>query len=98
MAYPDLNNKPVKIQFHKRTVASITSVINALGVQGEPLYATDTKELYIHDGTKYIPLITNRTPSSASDTGVKGQIAWDTNYLYICSATDTWLRVAIATW
>ena len=38
------------------------------------------------------------TPSSASDTGVTGTIAWDANFLYICSATDTWLRVAIATW
>lgn len=73
-------------------------IVDNEGAEGEPLYTTDTKELYIHDGTKYIPLITNATPSSASDTGVKGQIAWDSNYIYICTATDTWKRVAIATW
>ncbi len=38
------------------------------------------------------------TPSSASDTGSAGQIAWDPNYIYVCVATDTWKRVAIGTW
>jgi hypothetical protein len=37
-------------------------------------------------------------PASASATGSEGQIAWDADYIYICTATDTWKRVAIATW
>jgi len=37
-------------------------------------------------------------PSTASSTGVKGQIAFDTSYIYICIATNTWMRAAIATW
>jgi hypothetical protein len=41
---------------------------------------------------------TAKTPASATDTGVAGQIAWDANFIYICTATDTWKRVAIATW
>lgn len=40
----------------------------------------------------------SHTPSSASDTGTAGTITWDTNYIYVCTATDTWKRVAIATW
>ena len=40
----------------------------------------------------------NNTPSSATDFGHKGEIRWDTNYLYICVATDTWKRVALSTW
>lgn len=39
---------------------------------------------------------TTHTPSSASDTGVTGTIAWDTGFIYICTATNTWKRVAIA--
>jgi len=39
-----------------------------------------------------------KTPSSASDTGVAGTIAADANYIYICCATNTWKRVAVATW
>jgi hypothetical protein len=37
-------------------------------------------------------------PASASATGSEGQFAWDANYIYICVATNTWKRVAIATW
>ena len=38
------------------------------------------------------------TPASASATGTIGTIAWDTGYIYVCTATDNWERVAIATW
>jgi len=39
-----------------------------------------------------------KTPSSASDTGTTGEIAWDSSYIYICIATNTWQRAAHATW
>ena len=38
------------------------------------------------------------TPASAAATGVAGTIVWDADYIYICVATNTWKRVAIATW
>lgn len=38
------------------------------------------------------------TPASASATGVAGTWAWDASFIYICTATNTWKRVAIATW
>lgn len=41
---------------------------------------------------------TAKTPASASDTGTQGQIAWDADYIYVCTATDTWKRAAISTW
>ena len=37
-------------------------------------------------------------PTTASDPGTPGQITYDGAYVYICTATDTWLRVAIETW
>ena len=37
-------------------------------------------------------------PATASSTGTAGQIAYDASYIYICTATDTWLRASIATW
>jgi hypothetical protein len=42
--------------------------------------------------------LTTKTPSSASDTGVTGTIAWDANYIYICTATNTWKRASIGGW
>jgi hypothetical protein len=38
------------------------------------------------------------TPSSASDTGTTGQVAVDTNYVYVCTATNTWKRAALSSW
>ena len=45
-----------------------------------------------------IRVATAKTPASASATGTTGEIAWDANYIYVCTATNTWKRTAIATW
>jgi hypothetical protein len=45
-----------------------------------------------------INLPTIRTPASATAPGTKGDICWDTSYIYVCIATDTWKRTAISTW
>ena len=39
-----------------------------------------------------------KTPSSASDTGTAGDISWDTSYIYVCTASNTWKRAALSTW
>lgn len=41
--------------------------------------------------------ITNAT-KTATATGTKGQLAYDNTYLYICVATNTWIRVARTAW
>ena len=43
-------------------------------------------------------LRTAKTPASATDTGNAGDIAWDANYIYVCTATNTWKRTALSTW
>ena len=45
-----------------------------------------------------IRIETQKTPASATATGTKGDIVHDTNYIYVCTATDTWKRTAISTW
>jgi hypothetical protein len=37
-------------------------------------------------------------PASAAATGTAGQIAYESGFLYVCVAADTWQRVVIATW
>jgi hypothetical protein len=37
-------------------------------------------------------------PASASAAGETGDITWDASFIYVCVATNTWKRVAIATW
>jgi hypothetical protein len=37
-------------------------------------------------------------PASAAATGTAGDIRYDADYIYICTATNTWKRAAITTW
>jgi len=45
-----------------------------------------------------IRIASSKTPASASDTGTAGEICWDSSYIYVCTATDTWKRAALSTW
>lgn len=58
----------------------------------------DSNEPGIDVDAKAIRIRHAGTPCSASSVGMKGEIRWDANYLYICVATDTWKRVALSTW
>lgn len=40
----------------------------------------------------------NTAPASASAAGVLGEIRVTAAYIYVCSATNTWVRTALATW
>ena len=37
-------------------------------------------------------------PATASSTGTPGDIRYDSSYVYICIANNTWKRAALATW
>ena len=70
--------------------------------------STTPNALRTYDGTVWQSLLstggdtirvgTSKTPTSASDTGSQGEICWDSNYIYVCIATDTWVRAALSTW
>lgn len=40
----------------------------------------------------------NTAPSSAADTGTTGEIRITNGFVYVCVASNTWQRVALATW
>jgi hypothetical protein len=92
-----------------RLIASVTDVtggsedfdllIQLMAAGAAPTTAaiiTSDGDLRIAGDTIRVP--TERTISAASDSGVKGDICWDSSYIYVCVATDTWKRVAISTW
>jgi len=43
-----------------------------------------------------LQIVTDRTPASSSDTGNKGEICKDENYIYICTANNTWKRIGLS--
>ena len=65
--------------------------------------ATDLIEIrYLSTGTAApstgsLALISNIAPAHSNSTGAKGQVAYDSSYLYICVDTNTWVRAAITT-
>jgi hypothetical protein len=43
-------------------------------------------------------LISNSVPANSSSNGLAGTIRYDSNNIYVCVATNTWKKVAIASW
>ena len=37
-------------------------------------------------------------PVAATDEGTKGDLAVDSDYIYVCTATNTWKRAALTSW
>jgi hypothetical protein len=48
--------------------------------------------------TQYRLSALNAAPASASDTGTAGEIRITADYIYVCTATNTWVRTSLATW
>jgi len=44
------------------------------------------------------PRIPNSPPSSSSDSGLAGEIRYDSNYLYVCVGSNQWKRVSLSSW
>ena len=76
---------------------------------GDLWWESDTGRLKIRyqdtDSTQWVdvapplaPSLSSNAPATASSTGSAGDIRYDSGYVYICVATDTWKRAALATW
>ncbi len=37
-------------------------------------------------------------PANPNSAGTTGRVTWDSDYIYVCIATNTWKRTAISTW
>jgi hypothetical protein len=46
----------------------------------------------------YLRIVNSSPPANSGDTGLVGQMAWDSSYFYVCIAVNTWKRVALSTW
>ena len=69
--------------------------INSAGNVG---IGTTSPTTLLDVNTDTVRVRTARTPASASATGATGEICWDANYIYVCTATNTWKRSALSTW
>ena len=42
--------------------------------------------------------ISNSVPANSTSNGISGTIRFDTSYVYICVANNTWKRATLNTW
>jgi hypothetical protein len=75
--------------FRTRASGSNSFLVDRLGIDSNGVVTINDDHFIVEN---------SKTPSNASDAGTAGTICWDSNYIYICVATDTWKRVGISTW
>jgi hypothetical protein len=88
------------IAFHtNRTGEANDTVGEAMRIAGSRVGIGTTSPTTLLDvNADTVRVRTARTPASASATGAAGEICWDANYIYVCTATNTWKRSALSTW
>lgn len=42
--------------------------------------------------------LSNSVPATASSNGVTGTVRYDSSYVYVCVANNTWKRANLSTW
>jgi len=100
IAYSGATNSGVSVSDGTVTGIAYASASSSMAVgtqSNHPLNFLVNNSIVGGFTSRGINTVTN-TPSSASDTGATGTICWDANYIYVCTATNTWKRSAIATW
>jgi hypothetical protein len=68
------------------------------GIEGGIIYDYSNKHFLAYNGSTWTQLDNPLTPSGTKASnayGVAGQTSFDSNYFYICIATNTWRRVAL---
>ena len=43
-------------------------------------------------------VVSNSVPANSSSNGIAGTIRFDSDYIYVCVANNTWKRASIDTW
>ena len=69
----------------------------AKGTEGYALLMGAALPAWTNLASTYVKF-TDTPPVAANSAGTPTTIAWDASYLYVCTATDTWIRIALTAW
>jgi hypothetical protein len=86
-----LGTSSIKLEADQLTGSCIADA--SRGITSDDDTVPSTKN--VHDAMLRVQ---SSPPLSATASGTKGDAAFNSSYLFICTATDTWKRVAISTW
>ncbi len=94
----DTNKVAGEIQFRTRDNSGGSGIKLIVKADGEVGIGTTSPSEKLDINSDAIRIRTAQTPASAGAAGTQGMICWDASYIYVCTATNTWKRTAIATW
>ncbi|HJP96673.1 MAG TPA: hypothetical protein VJ843_04880 [Candidatus Saccharimonadales bacterium] len=80
--------------------ASVQVKVAKSGTSGSTDNAPTTVATFDTNGATLTRLFvtTPSIPATAASTGTVGEIAWDSTYLYVCTAANTWKRTTLTSW
>lgn len=88
----DAYNSKVKEIDGELVVTAPIDITGTLDVSGAVVVASTI------ESTQLKLTALNSAPANATDTGTLGEIRVVADFIYVCTATDVWVRAAIATW
>jgi hypothetical protein len=71
---------------------------NGTTYSGDAVGVDQVGNLTLGGGSRTVTLATTNTPASSSAACSTGQLTWDSGFVYLCVALNTWKRTAITTW
>lgn len=83
----------------KLAPSDFTASSGSLVILNEEMYGGEVVDFHAFSpsSTGAAPNILHTPPSTSSSNGIAGQQAYDSDYLYVCIATNSWKRVALST-
>ena len=94
------NSVPSQLWFHTGTnstdtLAAPRMIIDSTGSVG---IATSSPTQKLDVNSDAIRIRNAKTPATSGDPCDGGEIAWDSSYVYVCVAANTWKRAGLGTW
>jgi hypothetical protein len=80
------------------TVSGATTLSSTLAVSGVSTFAGNIVANGVTAVNGNITVNNGYVPTANTSVGTKGQITYDSGYVYICVATNTWKRATLAAW
>jgi len=77
------------------TTTGCATFAGGIGIQGAGFFGGNVIVSGVIQGSLRT---TTPTPVNASSAGSPGDVAYDANYIYVCTAVNTWKRSALTTW
>ena len=92
--FNDTTYDPFAINASTTTIQDTTATTGATLLSIVTGAAQTSKSIVLQTGGRIQAPLT--TPTTSGETGTAGTIAWDANFIYICTSANTWKRVALS--